>query len=48
MKNNYLIGFMQGRIVGSENKNFIQFFLSKKWKFITGQNILVDGGRTII
>ena len=32
MKNNYLIGFMQGRIVGSEDKNFIQFFPSKKWK----------------
>lgn len=29
-------------------KNVINFFINKKQKFITGQNILVDGGRTII
>ena len=28
--------------------NLILFLISKKSKFITGQNILVDGGRTII
>ena len=26
------IGFMQGRLVGSENKNFIQFFPAINWK----------------
>lgn len=32
MKKSYKIGFMQGRLVSSENKNFIQFFPEKKWK----------------
>ncbi len=31
MKKKFSIGFMQGRIVGSENKKFIQFFPSKNW-----------------
>jgi NAD(P)-dependent dehydrogenase (short-subunit alcohol dehydrogenase family) len=29
-------------------KNTVSFFINKKQKFITGQNILIDGGRTII
>ena len=32
VKKNLKIGFMQGRLVGSENKNFIQFFPEKNWK----------------
>ena len=31
MKKKFSIGFMQGRIIGSENKKFIQFFPSKNW-----------------
>ena len=29
-------------------KNTVDFLISKKQKFITGQNIIVDGGRTIV
>ena len=32
----------------SDIKNIIDFLINKKQKFITGQNIAVDGGRTII
>jgi NAD(P)-dependent dehydrogenase (short-subunit alcohol dehydrogenase family) len=32
----------------SDVKNTIDFLVSKKQKFITGQNIVIDGGRTII
>ena len=36
--------------MGSPNdlKGVIKFFLSNESKYITGQNIVVDGGRTII
>ena len=29
-------------------KNTIDFLIDKKQKFITGQNIIIDGGRTVI
>jgi len=32
----------------SDIKNTIDFLINKKQKFITGQNIIIDGGRTII
>ena len=32
----------------SDIKNTIDFLIDKKQKFITGQNIIIDGGRTII
>lgn len=32
----------------SDIKNVIDFLINKKQKFITGQNIVIDGGRTII
>ena len=32
----------------SDIKNTVDFLIDKKQKFITGQNIIIDGGRTII
>ena len=32
----------------SDIKNTIDFLIDEKQKFITGQNIIIDGGRTII
>jgi NAD(P)-dependent dehydrogenase (short-subunit alcohol dehydrogenase family) len=32
----------------SDIKNIINFLINKNQKFITGQNIAVDGGRTIV
>lgn len=32
----------------SDIKNLVDFLIDEKQKFITGQNLLIDGGRTII
>ena len=32
----------------SDMQNLVDFLIDDKQKFITGQNILIDGGRTII
>jgi len=32
----------------SDIKNVIDFLINKNQKFVTGQNIAIDGGRTIV
>lgn len=47
---NQLIKLIPMKRMAKKNdiKNTIDFLIDKKQKFITGQNIIIDGGRTII